>query len=103
MRSVLRYLSPIIRSRRRISFLLTVIILLSISFILFIINQNRHPKVFIDKIIKIQQQEKSSSNTVTISILKASNLAEKYVISCMNNFLSNDNKYLFQKKHMASR
>jgi len=68
MRSVLRHLSPFFRSRRRISFLFTIGILLSIAFLLFIINHNRQPQIFIDETIKTQL---TSTNKVNISIQKS--------------------------------
>jgi uncharacterized BrkB/YihY/UPF0761 family membrane protein len=90
MRSVLRHLSPFIRSRRRISFLFTIGTLLSIAFILFIINHNPQSEVFIDKTTKIQL---ISTNKINISIQK-SIPAQKYEILCMNSYIL-CYKYLF--------
>ncbi|CAF1440049.1 unnamed protein product [Rotaria sordida] len=65
MRLVIRHLSPLIRSRRRISYLLTTGILLSITFIFFIINQNQESKNFLNQPIKRQDQQFESSNNIT--------------------------------------
>jgi CHASE3 domain sensor protein len=67
MRSVLRHLSPFVRSRRRrISFLFTIGILLSVAFILFIINHNQQSKIVINEIIETQQPIKLSNNLTKI-------------------------------------
>lgn len=65
MRSVLRHLSPLIRSRRRISFLFTISLLLSLAFILFIINHKRQSQIFI-KQTTTKQQSKPSNNVSKI-------------------------------------
>jgi len=66
MRSVLRHLSPFVRSRRRISFLFTIGTLLSVAFILFIINHNQQSKIVINEIIETQQPIKLSNNITKI-------------------------------------
>ena len=88
MRSVLRYLSPFIRSRRRISFLFTISILLSIAFILFIINNNQKIKDFSLKLI--QKHEHKPSNNLTILSQKSTvSKVRKYInyFLCMNNIV----------------
>ena len=47
MRLIIRYISPVIRSRRRFSFLFTVGVLFSVVFILFITN-HRRPRETLD-------------------------------------------------------
>ncbi|CAF4618875.1 unnamed protein product [Rotaria sp. Silwood2] len=67
MRLVIRHLSPLIRSRRRISFLFTIGILLSILFILFIINHNQESKDFLNQPVKkYDNKHKLSNNMITL-------------------------------------
>jgi Na+/melibiose symporter-like transporter len=68
MRLVVRHLSPFVRSRRRIPFLLTIVILLSIACILYFINHNRQTEIIINATTVIT---KVITKNVTIPIQKA--------------------------------
>ena len=67
MRLVIRYLSPFVRSRRRIPFLFTIVILLSVSCILYFINHNRQTEIITNTATVITKLIKN----VTIPIQKA--------------------------------
>lgn len=70
MRLPVRHLSSLCRSRRRISFLCTIGTLLSIAFILFIINRDQQSKTSINEIIKIQDKQVQSKHNVMTTIQK---------------------------------
>jgi hypothetical protein len=64
MRLVIRHLSPLIRSRRRIPFVLTIGILVSIGCILYFIDYDKDSENFINTSV----QQIKSANNQTISI-----------------------------------
>jgi len=70
MRLPVRHLSSLCRSRRRISFLCTIGTLLSIAFILFIINRDQSSNNSTHEVIKIQDKQVQSKNNMMTTIQK---------------------------------
>ena len=71
MRLVIRYLSPFIRSRRRISFLLTIGIFSALTFILFVIDHDRQSKISIEDNKRASNKSYTLSNNLTTLIPKS--------------------------------
>lgn len=93
MRLVIRHLSTLCRSRRRLPFLLTIGVLLSIAFILFNINNHRQQEQQIKdpgsldvKKTEAKPREVAATTTLIQKILPGN---DKYVeTSCVNLYIN---------------
>ena len=92
MRLVIRPLSTLCRSRRRLPFLLTIGVLLSLAFIVFSINNHRQPKPIKDPgYLDVRKTKAKSELAVTTPVLTQKILpGNKYVEMSGANLCIND-------------
>ncbi|CAF0874790.1 unnamed protein product [Adineta steineri] len=77
MRLFIRHLSTLCRSRRRVPFLFLIGTLLSIGFVLYLINHNQQTENFIKQTSKIADEQLKTANKLSILVPKTSHIQKK--------------------------